>query len=297
MRGVDVERRLANVERLGEDALELAVGEHPRCVKPDGEPLDGRLDLLRPAMEVHPRGAPDECGEGEGLLGGEGVEVPVEVLARRLYDTSPVARVGHLVQVELEDLGLAEPRFEPRRFEALEPAGPDGAGTGVEHADHLLGDRARAADGPEGGCVLDDGVEPREPVDAAVLVEALVLGGEKRVDEERRGFVKRDAVVDVPRVLVGDREPLAVPVEIPGLGERGPVRRKSIRCRREPREGGERERRRPGGEASEQEPEAHGARSTTRVPGTACPNTSGSYISSARVGSTWNVPEAIAWAT
>ena len=60
---------------------------------------------------------------------------------------------------------------------------------------HLLGDRRAALHHVIGARVLDDGAQGAHDVDAEMLVEARILGGERGVDDIRRDFLERDGVV------------------------------------------------------------------------------------------------------
>ncbi len=96
-----------------------------------------------------------------------------------------------LVHVQLEDLVLGEVRLDLERQEELGELAGDGLLPGEEEvARHLHGDRARPLPAPlqvgEGGAG-----DPGE-IDAAMLVEPVVLGREDRVLHDRRHVLDLD---------------------------------------------------------------------------------------------------------
>jgi hypothetical protein len=57
-------------------------------------------------------------------------------------------------------------------------------------------------------------MKTRVPVETVVGIEALVLGGYERFREDHRNLMKRDAVVEVPLVLIGDGKKLSTPIDV-----------------------------------------------------------------------------------
>ena len=117
-------------------------------------------------------------------------EVP---LARRADAGRALAEV-RAVQVRGEDLLLRVPALELQRERRVLELAPGRVvvAAEVEQLRDLLGDRARALREGE----VDEVVRqrPRDPdqVDAAVAVEALVLGRDDGLAQERRDLVERD---------------------------------------------------------------------------------------------------------
>jgi hypothetical protein len=93
----------------------------------------------------------------------------------------------------------------------------------VEHRRELHRDRARAA-APAAREVVPGGAEERSPVDAAVLVEAAVLGRDHRRNERGRDAIERHPFEPPPRRIGAQFvQGLAVPVE-------GHAFRRSVIC-------------------------------------------------------------------
>src|SRR6202022_1029300 len=106
-----------------------------------------------------------------------------------LYAVVAVREID-LVQVQLQDLLLAEDALDPARNDhlrelAAERAGP-GEAVGEDVARKLHRDRAGPLLQRERPQIAPDRSCHTAPVDAAVLVEALVLDGEERACQRRR---------------------------------------------------------------------------------------------------------------
>ena len=95
-----------------------------------------------------------------------------------------------LVQVQLQDLLLAEDALDPARDDHLRELAPERAGpgeaVGKDVARKLHGDGAGALLERERPQVAPDRSRHAAPVDTAVLVEPLVLDGEERAGQLRR---------------------------------------------------------------------------------------------------------------
>ena len=125
---------------------------------------------------------------------------------------------------------LVRRRFEPQGEERLLHLALDGALVAQEQVlGELLGDRGAALDDAAGARIGHDGAERAGDVDAEMLVEAPVLGGEHGLDQVVGQFVERHrmavldaAAADLVAVAVeeGDRElGLLQPVLVGGLAE------------------------------------------------------------------------------
>ncbi len=121
--------------------------------------------------------------------------------------------------------------FEPQGEERLIHLAFDGALVAQKQVlGELLGDRGAALDDAAGARIGDEGAERAAEVDAEMLVEAPVLGGEHGLDQMVRQFVERHrmavldaAAADLVAVAVeeGDGEfGLLEPILVRGLAER-----------------------------------------------------------------------------
>ena len=164
---------------------------------------------------------------GEVHLAGRLAEVEV----RRGVDAEGAAAHVGAVEIELENLVLGEPALEPQGEEGLLHLALDGALVAQEQVlGELLGDRGAALDDAAGLRIGEHGAEGAGNVDAEMLVEAPVLGGEHRLDQMIGQLVERDrmavldaAAADLVAVAVeeGHRElGLLQPVLVGGLAER-----------------------------------------------------------------------------
>ena len=118
-----------------------------------------------------------------------------EVEVRRRVDAEGAAAHIGAVEVELEDLVLGEARFEPQGEERLLDLALDGALVAQEQVlGELLGDRGAALDDAAGARIGHDGAERAGDVDAEMLVEAPVLGGEHGLDQMVGQFVERHRI-------------------------------------------------------------------------------------------------------
>ena len=93
------------------------------------------------------------------------------------------AEIG-AVEIELEDFLLAQPRLDPQGQEGLMHLAADGALRRQEEVlRHLLGNRRTALHHVIGPGILDDGAQRADDVDAEMLEEARIFGGERRLDQ------------------------------------------------------------------------------------------------------------------
>jgi hypothetical protein len=143
-----------------------------------------------------------------------------EVDARRRLDAVRASAVVHVVQVETQDVGLRTARLElqrDQRFMRLPDRSPRRVVAQVETTRELLRDR-RCARGLTASA--RDRARDRERVDAPVLPEAPVLGGDRRLAHHRSdgGKGDRDAQA-VPAVVLQHR---SAGVEHDRAGQRAP---------------------------------------------------------------------------
>ena len=155
----------------------------------------------------------------------------VEVVLRRRVDPEGAAAEIGAVEVEFEDLGLGQPHLQPQRQERLLDLALDGALVRQEQVlGELLGDRGAALHHAAGARIGEHRAQRAGEVDAEMLVEAAVLGGEHRLDQVVGKLLKRHRIVvpdaaraDLGAVAVeeGDGElRLLEPVVVGGLAER-----------------------------------------------------------------------------
>ena len=105
------------------------------------------------------------------------------------------AEVG-AVEIELQDFLLRQPRFEPQGEEGLMHLAADGALRRQEQVlGHLLGEGRAALHHVVRTRILDDGAQRADHVDAEMVEEARILGGQHRLDHLRRNVGKRDRIV------------------------------------------------------------------------------------------------------
>ena len=138
--------------------------------------------------------APWDRGEGRGLGDVEFAgTLPEVALARDLDTVRAIAEVD-LVEVELEDLVLGIALLDVERHTHLAQLAAQAAVAAVdvlgkEVARELHGDGGRTGDpSPENGSLRR--TEDADPVDAMMLVEALVLGGQEGLNDGGRDLVE-----------------------------------------------------------------------------------------------------------
>ena len=137
-------------------------------------------------------------------------------LRGRLHPEGAAAQVG-AIQVHLQDLRLGEARLQQEGEECLLDLANERALVGQEQVlGQLLGDGRAALHHLVGARVLDQRAERAEDVDAEVLEEPAVLGGQRRLDQvigdllQRHGVVVQDAApADLGAVAVHERDGVA----------------------------------------------------------------------------------------
>ena len=109
------------------------------------------------------------------------------------------------IEIQLQDLALGEPRFEPERQKHFLDLARDRAfGRQEEVLGELLRERGAALDDGVGADVFDKRAEGAEEVDTDMLEEPPVLRGERRLDHVVGDFLDRDGVVDIDAALADD---------------------------------------------------------------------------------------------
>ena len=117
----------------------------------------------------------------------------VEVEMRRAVDAEGAAAHVGAVEIELQDFVLGQPRLEPDRQEGFVDLALDGALVAQEQVfGQLLGDRGAALAHAAGLRVGDQRARGAGDVDAEMIVEAAVLGGERRLDQIVRKILQRN---------------------------------------------------------------------------------------------------------
>ena len=151
------------------------------------------------------------------------------ILGRGVDAEGSAAQIG-AVEIEFQDLVLRQMRFEPQRQEGFVDLARQGAFIGEEQVlGELLGQRRSALHHAAGLGIGHQGAEGALEIDAKMLVEVPVLGGQHRLDQvigkfvERHRFIVLDAAVaDLVAVTVeeGDGEiRLLQPIVVGGLAE------------------------------------------------------------------------------
>ena len=145
------------------------------------------------------------------------------------------AHIG-AVEIELQDLVLAETGLQPDRQERLVDLALDGALVRQEQVfRQLLGDRRTTLAHAAGLGVGDQRAEGAADIDAEMIVEAAVLGRERCLDQAVRKVLQRNRVVMLD-AAAADRIAVAVekghreirflePVFVGGLAEGGDSQR------------------------------------------------------------------------
>ena len=172
---------------------------------------------------------------------------------RRAVDAEGAAAHIGAVEIEFQDLVLGQARLEPDREEGFLDLALDGALVVEEQVfRELLGDRRTALAHAAGLRVGDERARGAGEVDAEMIVEAAVFGGERRLDQDVGKIFQRDRVVVLDaaaadRIAVaveeGDREVgFLQPVVVGGLAKGGDRERQHQHGAAEAERGGFRER-------------------------------------------------------
>ena len=129
---------------------------------------------------------------------------------RRAVDAEGAAAHIGAVEIEFQDLVLGEARLQPDREERFLHLALDGALVVEEQVlRQLLRDRRTALAHAAGLRVGDERARGAGDVDAEMVVEAAVFGGERRLDQIVRKIFQRDRVV-VLDAAAADRIAVAV---------------------------------------------------------------------------------------
>ncbi len=119
-----------------------------------------------------------------------------EIVLRGGVDAERAAAHIGAVEIELEDLVLRQVGLQPYRQVGLLHLALDGPLVAEKQVlGELLGDRGAALDHAAGPRIGGDGAQRAGDVDAEMLVEAPVLGGERRLDQVVGEFLERDGIV------------------------------------------------------------------------------------------------------
>ncbi len=155
----------------------------------------------------------------------------VEIEMRRAVDAEGAAAHIGAVEIEFQNFVLGEPRLQPDREERLVDLALDGALVAQEQVlRQLLGDRRAALTDTAGLRVGQQRAKGAGDVDAEMVVEAAVLGGERRLDQIVRKILQRNRII-VLDAAAADRIAVAVekrhreigflqPVLVGGFAER-----------------------------------------------------------------------------
>ena len=170
---------------------------------------EARAQHLRQHQARRARGPPSGLARGEYFEGafkqaGDERRFRQRQLARRLAEIAPRRRVDAVgaaaqidaVEIELEDVRLRQPRLEPdRERQLLELARERAVGREIEVLGELLRQRGAALH-EVAGCARWRSPRATGPKGRRrVLVEALVLGGDHRIDDVARQQIERHVVV------------------------------------------------------------------------------------------------------
>ena len=163
-------------------AIEHGVGARPREIEVLVRGVfGGRLEQAR---------------QHGGLRQGDVTHRLAEIELRGRLDAIGTAAEVGTVEIELEDLLLGEAGLDPDRQEGLVHLAADGAlGAEEQVLRHLLGERGAALHHVIGARVLDDGAEGADHVDAEMVEEARILGGQHRLDHVRWNVGQGNGVV------------------------------------------------------------------------------------------------------
>ena len=151
----------------------------------------------------------------------------VEVKLRRRVDAESAAAEIGAIEIQLENLVLRQPHFEPERKECFLDLALDGALVGQEQVlGQLLADGRAALHHAAGARIGEHRAEQAWDVDAEMLVKTAILGRERCLDQMIGELVQRDGVI-VPDTARADL--VAVAVE-KGDGEFGLLQPIVVRC-------------------------------------------------------------------
>ena len=172
---------------LGYEARLLHLRQHETRARPRDARIGERRIL---------RGRLQQAGDHRRLAERQVARRFAEVAPRRRVDAVGAAAEVDAIEVELEDVGFRQPRLEPQRQrELLELAREGAVGAEIEVLGQLLRQRRAALHGSPFAQVGDRCAHHAQRVDAVVVVEALILGGDHRVGNVARQQIERHVVV------------------------------------------------------------------------------------------------------
>ena len=160
----------------GDDAVFLHAAEHV------SEPLFGAVGMAVGIVIIR---AFEQAGQHRAFGQREVLGRFAEIAARRHLDAPRAAAEISGIEIELENLVLAQRIFEPRRHDHLADLALIGhvlADQEIFH--HLLGDGRAALRPARLGEIADEGADDAALVDAVMLKEAPVFGGDERLLHE-----------------------------------------------------------------------------------------------------------------
>ncbi len=175
--------------------------------------IEPPLHALRIAIRVEISGPLDHGGEHGALRDGQVLGRFIEIALGRHLDAPHATAEIDRVEIELEDLVLAVGALDAGGEHDLAqlPLEIDPA-SDQEILGDLLGDGRAALRAPRIGEVADQRPDHAALIDAAMLVEALVLGGDEGLAHHGRDILERHPDAP-PRLLADIGEALALPVE------------------------------------------------------------------------------------
>ena len=171
---------------LGHEAALHHVGEHLVGAGAGGGQVDVRGVFGRRLEKARQHGC---LGERQVL------DVLAEIEVGGGRDAEGAAAHIGAVEIELEDLLLGDVHLQPERQERLLDLALDRALVGEEQVlGQLLGDGGAALDDRVGADVLLHGAKQAEEIDAEMIEEAAVLGGQHGLDDMVGHFVDRHRI-------------------------------------------------------------------------------------------------------
>ncbi len=173
----------------------------------------------------------EQPGEHRGFRKVDVARRLVEIEMRGAVDAEGAAAHIGAIEIELQDFVLGEPRLQPDREKRLVDLALDGALVAQEQVlGQLLGDRRAALPHAAGLRIGQQRAKSAGDIDAEMVVEAAVFGGERRLDQIVRKILQRYGII-VLDAAAADRIAVAVeerhrqigflqPVLVGGFAER-----------------------------------------------------------------------------
>ena len=141
------------------------------------------------------RGRLEQAGEHGAFGERQILDVLAEIEIRRGRDAERAAAHIGAVEIELQDFLLRQVHFQPNRQEGFLDLALDRALVGQEQVlGELLRDGRTALHHGIGLDVLGHGAEQAQEIDAEMVEEAAILGGQHRIDDMVRHLVDRHGV-------------------------------------------------------------------------------------------------------